>query len=58
LLLVLRLGSLFGLHRTLGSISVNTVSLTKAGAFYSVPIMFSQTSGTTLGDWTAVKNGV
>lgn len=33
--------------------SVNTVSLPKAEAFYWVTIMLSQTLGTALGDWTA-----
>ena len=53
LLLVLLLGSLFVWHRTLGSVSVSTVSSTKAEAFYWLTIMFSQTLGTALGDWTA-----
>lgn len=53
LLFVLLLGSLFIWHRTLGSVSVNTVSSPKAEMFYWVTIMFSQTLGTALGDWTA-----
>jgi uncharacterized membrane-anchored protein len=58
LLLVLLLGSLFAWHRTLGSVSVSTVSSPKAEAFYWVTIMFSQTLGTALGDWTADTAGL
>lgn len=58
LLLALLLGSLFVWHRTLGSVSVNTVSSPKAEMFYWVTIMFSQTLGTALGDWTADTAGL
>ncbi|KHK55875.1 membrane protein [Ralstonia sp. A12] len=58
LLLVLLLGSLVFWHRTLGSISVSTVSTPKVEAFYWVTIMFSQTLGTALGDWTADTAGL
>lgn len=58
LLLVLLLGSLFVWHRTLGSVSVNTISTPKAEMFYWVTIMFSQTLGTALGDWTADSAGL
>ncbi len=58
LLLILLLGSLFVWHRTLGSVSVNTVSSPKAEAFYWVTIMLSQTLGTALGDWTADTAGL
>jgi uncharacterized membrane-anchored protein len=58
LLLALLLGSLFIWHRTLGSVSVNTVSSPKAEMFYWVTIMFSQTLGTALGDWTADTAGL
>jgi uncharacterized membrane-anchored protein len=58
LLLALLLGSLFVWHRTLGSVSVSTVSSPKAEAFYWLTIMFSQTLGTALGDWTAVTAGL
>lgn len=44
-------------HRTLGSISVETVRTKKAEVFYWVTIMFSQTLGTALGDWTADTAG-
>lgn len=58
LLLALLLGSLYVWHRTLGSVSVSTVSSPKAEAFYWVTIMFSQTLGTALGDWTADTAGL
>jgi len=58
LLLVLLLGSLFIWHRSLGSVSINTVSTPRAEMFYWVTIMFSQTLGTALGDWTADSVGL
>lgn len=58
LLIALLLGSLFIWHRTLGSVSVSTVSSPKAEMFYWVTIMFSQTLGTALGDWTADTAGL
>lgn len=57
LLLALLLSSLFVWHRTLGSVSVNTVSSPKAEMFYWLTIMFSQTLGTALGDWAADTAG-
>jgi uncharacterized membrane-anchored protein len=53
ILLVLLLGSLFTWYKVMGSVSVTTVSSPKAEMFYWVTIMFSQTLGTALGDWTA-----
>lgn len=58
LLLALLLGSLWVWHRTLGSVSVSTVSSPRAEAFYWLTIMFSQTLGTALGDWTADTAGL
>ena len=58
LLLALLLGSLFVWHRTLGTVSVRSVSSPKAEMFYWVTIMFSQTLGTALGDWTAGTAGL
>jgi uncharacterized membrane-anchored protein len=58
LLLLLLLLSLFIWHRSLGSISVETVSTPRAELFYWVTIMFSQTLGTALGDWTADTAGM
>ncbi len=53
LLLTLLMSSLFIWHRTLDSISISTVSSPKVEMFYWITIMFSQTLGTALGDWTA-----
>jgi uncharacterized membrane-anchored protein len=58
LLLALLLTALFTWHRTLGSVSVDTVDSPKAEAFYWVTIMFSQTLGTALGDWSADSAGL
>lgn len=58
LLLALLLASLYVWHRALGSVSVDTVSSPKAEAFYWLTIMFSQTLGTALGDWTADTAGL
>jgi uncharacterized membrane-anchored protein len=58
LLFALLMGSLFIWYRTLGSISVNTVSSPKSEMFYWLTIMFSQTLGTALGDWTADSAGL
>ena len=58
LLFTLLLGSLFVWHRVLGSVAVDTVSSPKTEMFYWVTIMFSQTLGTALGDWTADTAGL
>lgn len=58
LLLALLLCSLFVWYRALGSVSVSTISSPKAEAFYWLTIMFSQTLGTALGDWTADTAGL
>ncbi len=58
LLILLLVGSLFLWHRTLGSVSIATITTPKAEAFYWVTIMFSQTLGTALGDWTADTEGL
>ncbi|HET8693751.1 MAG TPA: hypothetical protein VFM33_03685 [Aquabacterium sp.] len=58
LLLTLLLMSLWLWHRTLGSVSVATVSTPQAEMFYWLTIMFSQTLGTALGDWTADTAGL
>jgi uncharacterized membrane-anchored protein len=58
LLLALLLGSLWTWHRTLGTIAIASVSSPKAEMFYWVTIMFSQTLGTALGDWTADSAGL
>jgi uncharacterized membrane-anchored protein len=58
LLFALLVASLVTWYRTLGSISVDTVSSPRAEIFYWVTIMFSQTLGTALGDWTADTAGL
>jgi uncharacterized membrane-anchored protein len=58
LLFALLLASLAVWYKTMGSVSVNTVSSPKAEMFYWVTIMFSQTLGTALGDWTADTAGL
>lgn len=57
LLFSLLMASLFIWHRSLGSVSVDTVSSPMAEMFYWTTIMFSQTLGTALGDWTADTAG-
>ena len=58
LLLCLLLASLLVWYKTLGSVSINTISEPKAEMFYWVTIMFSQTLGTALGDWTSDTAGL
>src|ERR1039457_5264927 len=58
ILFTLLMASLFIWYRTLGSVSVDTVSSPKAEMFYWVTIMFSQTLGTALGDWSADTAGL
>jgi len=43
---------------SLGSISIKSVSSPKSEVFYWITIMFSQTLGTALGDWTADTAGL
>ena len=45
-------------YRTLGSVSVKTVTSQKAEAFYWTTILFSQTLGTALGDFAADSGGL
>lgn len=58
LLLMLLFGSLLIWYRTLGTVSVDSITTPKAEMFYWVTIMFSQTLGTALGDWTADTAGL
>jgi uncharacterized membrane-anchored protein len=58
ILFTLLISSLFFWYRTLGSVDVKTVSSPKTELFYWVTIMFSQTLGTALGDWTADTAGI
>jgi uncharacterized membrane-anchored protein len=57
ILFALLMTSLFTWYRTLGSVAVDTVSSPKSEMFYWITIMFSQTLGTALGDWTADTAG-
>jgi len=58
LLLALLMGSFWLWHRSLGIVSIASVNSSKAEVFYWVTIMFSQTLGTALGDWTADSAGL
>lgn len=58
LLFTLLMISLASWYWSLGSVSVSTVSSPKAEMFYWLTIMFSQTLGTALGDWTADTAGL
>lgn len=58
ILFVLLIAALGLWHRSLGSVSVDSVTSPKAEAFYWATIMFSQTLGTALGDWMADDTGL
>jgi len=58
LLLGLLIASLVTWHRTMGTVSTASIVSAKAEMFYWVTIMFSQTLGTALGDWTADSAGL
>jgi uncharacterized membrane-anchored protein len=58
LLFGLLMASLLTWKRSLGSVAIDTVHTPKAEMFYWVTIMFSQTLGTALGDWTADSAGL
>ncbi len=58
LLLTLLLISILVWYRTLGTVAVDSVSSPRAEMFYWATIMFSQTLGTALGDWTADSMGL
>ena len=57
ILAMLLMASLLIWYRSLGSVAVDTVSSPKSEMFYWITIMFSQTLGTALGDWTADTAG-
>ncbi len=57
-LFVLLMASLAIWRRVLGSVSVESVASPRSEIFYWVTIMFSQTLGTALGDWTADSAGL
>lgn len=50
--------SLITWRATLGTISVTSITSGRAEAFYWLTILFSQTLGTVLGDWTADSEGL
>ena len=58
LLLALLLLSLAVWYKSMGSVAVSSINTPKAELFYWVTIMFSQTLGTALGDWTADTAGL
>ena len=58
ILFALLMASLAIWHRSQGTVSVDAISSPKAEMFYWVTIMFSQTLGTALGDWTADTAGL
>ncbi len=58
LLCALLLTSLAVWWKSEGSVAIATVSTPRAEMFYWVTIMFSQTLGTALGDWTADSAGL
>ena len=53
ILFALLIGTLATWHRTLGSVSVGTITSRRAEVFYWATVLFSQTLGTALGDWMA-----
>lgn len=58
LLTALLIASLAIWYRTMGTVSVESIVSPKAEMFYWITIMFSQTLGTALGDWTADSAGL
>lgn len=58
LLFGLLIASLAIWYRTMGTVSADSIITPQAEMFYWVTIMFSQTLGTALGDWTADTAGL
>lgn len=58
MLLFLLAGCIFTWYRSLGTVSVASIRSPRAEFFYWLTIMFSQTLGTALGDWTADTAGL
>jgi uncharacterized membrane-anchored protein len=58
ILLVLLLATLSIWRRALGSVAVSSITTAAAEGFYWATILFSQTLGTALGDWTADQEGL
>ena len=57
-LFVLLMGSLIVWFRVMGTVSVSSLHTPKSELFYWMTILFSQTLGTALGDWTADSAGL
>ena len=57
LLAALLIASLVTWHRTLGTVSIDSINSNQAEIFYWITILFSQTLGTALGDWMADSTG-
>ena len=58
LLAALLVASLATWRRVLGTVAIGSVATPRTEAFYWLTIMFSQTLGTALGDWTADTAGL
>ena len=58
LLFILLMSSLAIWYKALGSISVDSVNRPSAEILYWITLLFSQTLGTALGDWTADSAGL
>ena len=58
LLALLLASTIFIWHRSLGRVDIGSIHTPKAEFFYWLTIMFSQTLGTALGDWTADTAGL
>ena len=58
LLAALLIASLVTWHRTLETVSIDSINSNQAEIFYWITILFSQTLGTALGDWMADSTGL
>ena len=58
ILFALLMASLAIWYRTMGTVAISSIHSPKAEMYYWVTIMFSQTLGTALGDWTADTAGL
>ncbi len=58
LLAALLIASLVTWHRTLGTVSIDSINSKQAEIFFWITILFSQTLGTALGDWMADSTGL
>jgi len=58
ILFALLMMSFFAWYRSQGTVAIDSVGSPKSESFYWLTIMFSQTLGTALGDWTADTAGL